>query len=206
MISSLFRAGQEDRLGRVNPLISRTLLRSAYLDAVKREVLARLSREKANNVFNLLYVERFTTRALLENARDSIEKLAGLDKEPGHKVLAEDGPTNNISNEEISELRRDLKAIVKTNLRSIRVAPYLLISRLSEAMLLSSFLMNSKDWFVLRKALKAVGMEEELDRISVEEFIMKRNPEGAVIRLRQVHSLINAVLEDQDNLVYTVFD
>jgi hypothetical protein len=66
--------------------------------------------------------------------------------------------------------------------------------------------MNSKDWFVLRKALKAVGMEEELDRISVEEFIMKRNPEGAVTRLRQVHSLINAVLEDPDNLVYTVFD
>ncbi|MCK4815685.1 hypothetical protein KA005_07945, partial [bacterium] len=51
MINSLLRAGQEDRLGRVDPLISRTLLRSAYLDAVKREVMTRLSREKANNVF-----------------------------------------------------------------------------------------------------------------------------------------------------------
>jgi len=206
MISSLLRAGQEDRLGRVNPLISRTLLRSAYLDAVKREVLARLSREKANNVFNLLYVERFTTRALLENARDSIEKLAGLDKEPGHKVLAEDGPTNNISNEEISELRRDLKAIVKTNLRPIRVAPYLLISRLSEAMLLSPSYMKKKDKLVLERAIKRACLDNVLEMTSAEEFIMKRNPVGAVTRLRQVHSLINAALEDPDNLVYTVFD
>lgn len=37
MIDSLLRAGKEDRLGRVNPLISRTLLRSAYLDVVKRD-------------------------------------------------------------------------------------------------------------------------------------------------------------------------
>jgi hypothetical protein len=210
MINSLLRAGQEDRLGRVNPLISRTLLRSAYLDAVKREVLARLSREKANNVFNLLYVERFTTRALLENARDSIEKLAGLRKEPGHKVLTEDhyrkDPIKNISDEEISELRRDLKAIVKTNLRSVRVAPYLIIARLSEAMLLSPMYMKKKDKSALGKVIKRAYLNSALEMTSAEEYIMKRDPASAATRLRQVHSLINAVLEDPDNLVYMVFD
>lgn len=206
MINSLLRAGQEDRLGRVNPLISRTLLRSAYLDAVKREVLARLSREKAGNVFNLLYVERFTTRALLENARDSIRTLAGLGNEPGHKVLTEDDPINNISDEEISKLRQDLKAIVKTNLRPVRVAPYLVIARLSEAMLLSPSYMKKKDRLVLERVIKKTYLDNILEMTSAEEFIMKRNPVGAVTKLRQVHSLISAVLEDPDNLIYTVFD
>ena len=210
MINSLLRAGQEDQLGRVNPLISRTLLRSAYLDAVKREVLTRLSREKANNVFNLLYVERFTTRVLLENARDSIGKLAGLGEQSGHRVLTEDyyrkDPAKNISDEEINELRRDLKAIVKINLKPIRIAPYFVIACLSEAMLLSSSYMKKKDRFVLRKVLKNVDMDRELERISAEEYIMRRNPAGAVTRLRQVHTLINEVLEDPSNLVFTVFD
>jgi hypothetical protein len=206
MISSLLRAGQEDRLGRVNPLISRTLLRSAYLDAVKREVLARLSREKANNVFNLLYVERFTTRALLENARDSIEKLVGLGKESGHKVLIEDDPAKKIGDEEISELRRDLKAIVKINFSPVRVAPYLVIARLSEAMLLSPSYMKKNDKHTLRKVIKMAHLDSVLEMTSVEEYIMRRNLTGATTRLRQVHSLINAALEDPDNLVYTVFD
>ncbi len=35
---------------------------------------------------------------------------------------------------------------------------------------------------------------------------MRRNPAGAVTRLRQVHTLINEVLEDPSNLVFTVFD
>ena len=206
MINSLLRAGQEDRLGRVNPLISRTLLRSAYLDAVKREVLARLSREKASNVFNLLYVERFTTRALLENARDSIKTLAGLGNELGHKVLTEDDPIHSISDEEISELRRDLKAIVKTNLWPVRVAPYLVTARLSEAMLLSPSYMKKKDRLVLEKTIKKTYLDNVPEMTSAEEFVMKRNPVGAVTRLRQVHSLISAALEDPDNLVYTVFD
>lgn len=206
MIDSLLRAGQEDRLGRVNPLISRTLLRSVYLDAVKREVLARLSREKANNVFNLLYVERFTTRALLENARNTIEKLAGLEKEPGHKILTEGGLTKNISDEEISELRRDLKAITKTNFSPVRVAPYFVIARLSEAMLLSPSYMKKKDKLALEKALKEACLDNVLEMTSAEEYIMKRNPTGVATKLRQVHSLINAALEDPDNSVYTVFD
>jgi hypothetical protein len=210
MIDSLLRAGQEDRLGRVNPLISRTLLRSAYLNAVKREVLTRLTREKANNVFNLLYVERLTTRAFLENARYTIGELAGLEGQSGHSVLTEDyyrkDPVKNISDEEISELRRNLKAIVKTNLRPIRVAPYLVIARLSEAMLLSLSHMTKKDRVVLKKVLENADLGGELKRISAEEFIMRRNPTDAVVRLRQVHTLINEVLEDPRNLVYTVFD
>jgi hypothetical protein len=210
LIDSMNRAGKRDRLGRVNPLISRTLLRSAYLDSVKREVQTRLSREKANNVFNLLFVERFTTRALLENARGSIEELAGLGKQPGHKVLTEsycrENPAQNINNIEITGLRQDIRAIAETSLRPVRVAPYLIIARLSEAMLLSPLYMKRRNRIVLEAALINTNWESMLGETSVEEYIMKRNPESAVRRLRQIHTLINEELTNPDNFTYTVFD
>jgi hypothetical protein len=210
LINSMNRAGRKDRLGRVNPLISRTLLRSAYLDSVKREVQTRLSREKANNVYNLLFVERFTTRALLENAKESIEKLAGLGRQPGHEVLTESyyrrNPAKNIKDIEITGLRQDLKAIAETSLRPVRVAPYLIIARLSEVMLLSPLYMKRRDRVVLEAALMNTNWESMLGEASVEEHLMKRDPESAVRRLRQIHTLIDEELTNPDNFVYTVFD
>lgn len=210
LIESMNRAGKKDRLGRVNPLISRILLRSAYLDSVKREVQTRLSREKADNVFNLLFAERFTTRALLENAKRSIKELAGLGNQSGHEVLTGDfyrkNPIKNIKDIEITGLRQDIKSIAETSLKSVRVAPYLIIARLSEAMLLSPSYMRKNDKLALEVALINTNWEGMLGEPSVEEYIMKRDPENAVRRLRQIHTLINEELTNPDNFVYTVFD
>lgn len=209
IVTLVERAANPDELGRVNPMISRILLQSAYLDAVRREVLARLVREKANRIFNLLYIERAVTRDFLTDSAEAIAKMAGLGGEKGEEVLTEafykERGGKNIPAGDITRIRRTFKAIVVLNLRPVRVAPYLLVARLSEAMLLSPAYMMEEDQIKLKETLKYYGMEEVLEQKSAEDFMRQGNPGKVVERLRQVHSLLQACLEDPDNQVYRVF-
>jgi hypothetical protein len=202
------RAGKRDSLGRVNPLVSRVLLRSAYLNTVSREVVTRLSREKSERVFELLLVERNMTRLMLGNTMEAIECYAGLGNEFGEQLLTdpyyEENPRE-IANNDIHGLRDDMKAIVDIGLKPVRVMPYIFTARLSEAMLTSELLRNTGDDVALKGLLRHYRVDMEKMHPSAEELVRKREMADARNTMRHVHGLIEATLDDPDNSVYTVF-
>ena len=71
---------------------------------------------------------------------------------------------------------------------------------------MSSSYMKKRDRVVLEAALMNANWEGMLGEASVEEYLMKKDPESAVRRLRQIHTLIDEELTNPDNFVYTVFD
>lgn len=206
----VMRATKEDRLGRVNPLVSRVLLRSAYLSAVKREVLVRLSREKANRIYNFLYIERAVTREALANASDAISTLAGFEDNIGEQVLTEADYYQDpslISTEDINELRHTLNQIVQTDLRQARVQPYLLTSVVAENMLTSfAYKRPRYDKLRVQGILTHFGMKGELDNLSAEDYIRARKPWLAVSRMRNAKTFIDETLNDPETNDYKIFD
>lgn len=68
MLEMLLKATQKDRLGRINPLISRIRARSAYLAASKRLIVQGFVVTKFETIRQLLLYERETTRWILEDA------------------------------------------------------------------------------------------------------------------------------------------
>lgn len=205
LLDSLIRSVHEDSLGRVNPLVARILLRSSYLNNVRREITAGLVTEKTKKVFSLLYAERNTTRILIKSVISAVKFLTHDTENP---VFSEDPKLRRLvklTNQEITGARRVLSRIVKRSLLPVRLAPYLLPSRLAEAIMTSTSMKNKKEIIGLRKALAVGGAEGLLDELSVEDYIMRRNTEAAYARLIHARDVLNAVLEDPQNKVYTVF-
>ena len=72
MLQMLLKASDMDKLGRVNPLISRVRVRSAYLAACKRMIIQGLVISKFEKIRSILVYEREMTRWILENAIDQL--------------------------------------------------------------------------------------------------------------------------------------
>lgn len=208
LVTSMLRASQPDRLGRVNPMISRILYRSAYLNAVRREIIARLTREKSNRIFWLLYAERFGTRVSLENAKAAIAALAGFELQRGHSVLTEElfrAHPKRILDADITEIRIMIKAIAETTLKPVRAAPYLASAKLAEAILTSETFRDKRETRLMKETLTYYGLASEAEKPSTEDLIMARKPAEAQIRARHAYSVLQSVLNDPDNSEYTVF-
>lgn len=206
IIEHTMRAGKQDRLGRVNKLVSRVLLRAAYLDAVRREVVVRLSREKTNRVFTLLGVERSATRLNLQNTIDVLDRLVG---NYGHPVFTDSTLLNpeNITRAQIDDIRQILKSTVDNNLRTVRVLPYKTEAAISEVWLLSRHARRRSDYHRLKDTLAVFGLTKDfLKQYSVEELVMSKKPELALEQIRTTKTLLKEVLEDPDNRVIKVFD
>ncbi|MGB6881693.1 MAG: hypothetical protein WBD86_00055, partial [Microgenomates group bacterium] len=145
-------------------------------------------------------VEREDERSSLSDAREVIAELVT------HPVFTESFFKNrpeSIFDEDITEIRRILKAIGET-LQSARVAPYLLPARLADAMLRSNQFRTRWKKKRLKEILEIGNMENEMEKLSVEDLIMKRNSFEAARELRHVYNLLDSVLTDPDNLVFTL--
>lgn len=191
---------QEDSVGRINPLAARMRLYRAMRDLTKREVETWLNRRKSNRVFNLLYVEREDERSSLMDARGGILELTT------HPVLSDTifrSRPESIIDGDITEIRRVLKGIEQT-LQSVRVAPYLISANLANAMLRSNHFRTKWGKQRLREILEVGDIESEIEKPSVEDLVMQRKPHEAARRLRHAGSLLNSVLTDPDNLVFTL--
>jgi hypothetical protein len=197
-----------DSIGRVNPMISRVLLRSAYLEVTKMEVLNRFVRSKSEKVFNLLWIEREVTRAQVSDSIEAIGKLAGLGKNPGLTILTEDyyrSCPRKISDEQILSTVSIIRAISRRSLEPIKVEPYLLPVRLSQRLLTDINMKRVADRERILNTLQYYNIVPNEEILSAEEYIKKRDPSKTVERLRQVHSLLSELIDDPDNKVYTVF-
>jgi hypothetical protein len=197
IVKSILKSKEKDRLGRVNPMISRIHLRSAYLNAVKQEIYSGFVEQKAKRVYDLLFVERNTTRSLIENAVEAIDELGGFGKNKiGNSILTEEfyrADPAKITDHEITKIINSLKAIVQTSLRQIRVEPYFRNARMAESLL------------IYPEHLKTNNYNKFEEKPCVESFIRMRKPVEAHVRLQGAYSLLNEVLNDEEYKDIKVF-
>lgn len=199
------RATQKDSLGRRNPTRSRILARAAYLKAVEKEIDARLVREKANRVFVYLDVTRTMTRINLLNAMDSLDRIAGVDKERGMNIFSE--IPDDIAPRETVRVSEVLRGIVDSYLKPIQAAPYLGVARAAEAMLLGTYFKFGRGEIdQMESTLEEAGFTFKIANRAAEEYLREKNIVGAQAKIRQVHSLIKASLEDPNHKETTVFE
>jgi hypothetical protein len=189
--------------GKFYPLVTRMKFYRAIRDLVKLEVETLMTREKADRVFNLLFVERKDERHNLREADKGIARVGGFDG-GGKDVIFKREP-GEIRDEEITRVRYGLKSAAES-LKNVRVEPYLIIAKLAEAMLGSEQFRSGWERKHLQEILTVRGFEYILRQDSFDDLLMKRKPEDAHRRLHQIHSLINEVLSDPDNDEITVFD
>jgi len=121
----LAKAGQLDRLGRVNPLVVQVRLRAAYLEAVRREMMPVLVSEKFGSFLGILLMEREITRQIMEEAAAVLNTMVGITKR-GAVVFEEKRPDYSFG--EIEGMKKILQEVV-ISLARVRVLPYLLAAR-----------------------------------------------------------------------------
>lgn len=123
--SLVLEASEKDSLGRPNPLVSRTKLGSAYLAASIRLVISDLIQSKYSDRMSDLISFREFTRGNLELA------LGGLDLFSKYDYAL-------ISEEERFFMANQIDFIVGEYLSKIKIAPYLLPSKLATMLLVDS--------------------------------------------------------------------
>lgn len=193
-----------DSRGRRNPLVSRMRIFKVMRNLTRREVESWLTRRKADKVFKRLYVEWENQIFSLTGAKKAISELGGFGKEKAraHPIFRK---KQRIKDEEITEVRGIIKEI-KDALGEAKTVPFLLPAKLADAMIGSIQFRGKQEMRQLRKALKAKDLEGEMDRDSVEDLLMQRRQAAALVRLRQVYSLVESIVEDPDNYEITVFE
>lgn len=200
---ALQSSAEPDRRDRVNPMISRIRLRSAYLSAVKREVVGRLIKEKSNKVFEILLLERESTRNQLELSDEAIDWF--LNEHPVFLNPENFTTRQDFSDRQVLSTVNSLRGLVDGSLKQVRVAPYLAPARVVEVLLTDPEYKTKKDQVRLERALGVVNMEDLMGTISCEEYVRMRRPHEAIDRLVQAQSVIRESLSDPDNSVYTIF-
>lgn len=199
---ALITSAQTDSVKRLNPMISRIKLRSAYLSTVKREVVGRLIREKSNRVFEVLLMEREVTRDQLEMGDEAIKWLLNEHSvfvNPDHFTTPRD-----FTDREVSSTVNSIRGLIG-GLNQVRVAPYLAPARIVETLLTDVNYKPKRDQLSLERSLEVVNMQWLLKQHSAEEYIRMRHPREAIDRLVQAQTVIKESLSDPDNSVYTTF-
>jgi len=123
---ALTDATQLDSRGRFNSLAIRLRLRSAYLEAVRREILPVLIEEKFGSFLGLLLMEREYTRQTIKGIAGDLESLVGFPDR--RKPVVFQGKREHAG--ERKGILTVLEAARKP-LGTIRVRPYLLPTRVA---------------------------------------------------------------------------
>lgn len=123
---ALVEATQLDSRGRLNSLAIRLRLRSAYLEAVRREILPVLIEEKFGSFLGLLLMEREYTRQTIKGVARDLESLVGFPRQRKPAVFQ--------GKREHAGEREGILAVLEAARRplgTIRVRPYLLPTRVA---------------------------------------------------------------------------
>ena len=194
MRDMLLRAFQPDKLDRVNQLVSRTRLRSAYLTGIKRSVAASLIIEKAEDNLRLLSWDREMTRWALEMALDDLANFAGIGIR-GHVAFWKEDEV--VSDTQIKAMIKVLEYIAgKRGLLSTpKVVDYVGPAKLAAINILGVSAVKDVDL-----ACQIIGSDKitnELLRLHpVPVLLYKREFAEARRRIRWSHTIINEVLAD----------
>lgn len=121
--SRLKAAASPDRLDRVNPLVMRIMIRSAYLKAVKREMLSVLVSKKFEPFLAILLMEREYTRQVMKGAVEDLDTIAGITKRGA--ALFVDGKSSGTERQGMKKVLGE----IALSLAQVRVLPYLPVAR-----------------------------------------------------------------------------
>ena len=181
----LKKACEPDSRGRINNLISRVRVQSAYVWAVRRLVVGSFVRRKHGENLNVLVYERETTRWALENASRQLESFLG------HTAFRHPGKKASQSQGEI--MIKVLKNITYSWMSLVRVAPYLAPTRAAAINLVGC-----------REEKKEINRQVLGEELADELFAMTpttqllnegRFPE-AYFRIKRSYKVLRLVLKD----------
>lgn len=181
----LRKACEPDSRGRINSLVSRTLVQSVYVWAMKRVIVGSLVSQKHGENFYVLVNERETTRRAIQNAVEQLEVFSG------HVAFRQ--PEKEVKLQQAEAMGKILEKITYGWGNLVRVAPYLVPARVA--------------------AIKLVGCREEKkesnrkilgETIADELFTLKPTTqllsEGsftkALFEIKIMRDILDKVLED----------
>jgi len=196
------RAAQKDGLNRTNPTASRILARAAYLGVIDLELLLREARQKAMRISDFLETVNVRTRQSITDAAYALDEIGGLDRKPGHPFLNKEG---DLSAREAWEVEGIIRGISDEVLEPVQAAPYLAVAALARAVLTGTRYKTREEVADLREILSYVGLEKELNRMSVADYLILHDGKNAVNRMRHAYVPLKMVLADPDYTETTVF-
>ena len=124
--SMLSKAANIDSMGRVNSLVARTRLTSAKVAAVERILISELITSKFSANLGVLLAERFATRDAMTRASDEL------------KSVQDQLRNGDVSYQARMDMARKVYRLAQYELRTPRVAPYLIGSRMASVFLAGS--------------------------------------------------------------------
>ncbi|HJX59433.1 hypothetical protein A2V61_02415 [Candidatus Woesebacteria bacterium RBG_19FT_COMBO_47_8] len=203
VVDYTLRAAKKDRLNRTNPTASRILARAAYLRVVDLELLLREARQKAVRTFEYLETVNVASRLAFEDALQALaEAEKRIEASGGYLV---NGTHTHLMARESWEIEGIVRGVADNVLEPIQAAPYLGVAALARAVLTGVRYKSREGISQLREVLRYVGLEKELDKASVADYLILRYGTPAVRRLHHAQTLLGMALADPDYKETAVF-
>ena len=196
LATMLARATQPDSLRRVNPMVSRIRLRSAFLATTRRIVTSELVRRKFSANLEVLVAEREFTRYNLKQADDELSAIPHWLKQP------QEDPSR-ISETDRQVLATKIRETAQYYLSFPRVAPYLLPSRLA-AIFLVGCKESKKE--LNRQVLGEKIAEEVFSLMPATSLLEKGEIKEAGRRISWASSVLEEVLRENNPTFVDVRD
>lgn len=203
VIDNVAKAAQKDSIGRVNPMISRILLRSAFLENVKNEIIMPNTEGKAEKIYRWLEEERVYTRVQIENAATSLEMIIGLNEYRGLDVF--ENPQIEHKNFDYWIVSQLIKAISKQVLSQVQCAPYLGPVTIARMYLTGAYFENSSEEKLINQRLQYIKMPKLREGKCAEDYLRSNDSLRARQHIKYAHGILKALLNDPDNRVITTF-
>jgi hypothetical protein len=184
-------------------MVRRVLARAAYLAAIKRELIQRASREKADKIYFYLQVTRGDNRFRIESAVSVLDQMAGFSY--GRALPALNGDNRWMSPREALAIEQGVRAIARDILAPIEAAPYLASVRKAEAILVGNIGKSNKEVERLNEVLDEEG-KRELKRKSAADYLKALDATSAKKRMLQGFKVLNQIIHDPDTFEITVFE
>jgi len=190
-------AMENDRRGRINPLVSRVRARAAFLAATEREMIGRSVGTKAEKVYERLAIVRAGIRADIEIATEVLDTICGFSGlvVADNEVMREGKTT--CTEEEAREIRRTLAVVSGDILGRVQPEPYLTLVISARSVLMGEKVYgNDKEKAAILGILSKTGYASFL-KDSAADRLEQHLPRVAERRIFLAYSLLKRSLWDK---------
>ncbi len=199
-------ATKEDRMGRINPLVSRVRTRAAFLAATEREMIGRSVGTKAEKVYQHLAIIRSGIRAKMQMAVDTLDDIYGLTRRRVAKDIAMRERKITCSTEESLDLEQYALTVANEVLRGIQPAPYLVPVTAARIILAGEkAYKNGQEEITVRRILGGNDYIKFLNDSAARQA-RERKPLVVEPRVRLAHDILKQSLNDPRTTDLKVFD
>jgi hypothetical protein len=195
VVEYTMKAADKDRLNRINPLISRTRVRAAFLAITEREMIGRSIGTKADKVYRRLSIVRNVIRMKIKTAADAL-----------NDNLGEYGGVERCTVKTGWNLEQLLKTISQDVLGNIQPAPYLEPVLASRAILIGEQMFKNNN--EKQAGLRILSADQAARFLNFPAVYGLRhgNLAAAMIKMKNARWILEAILEDPKTKDIKVFD